>query len=128
MVNIEILDSHQFLYLKSNDAQTKKMYGRLYTLSHTKLPTPITKSYMWHRHLNTEALGKNKWVVKWTVPVKTFMKIRGSCKNVWRKMTSDDITRVTKILQEYNKSLELPLYINEEYVKRRVLPIYSLRE
>jgi glycylpeptide N-tetradecanoyltransferase len=40
-------------------------------------------------------------------------------------MTSDDIPRVTKILQDYNEKFRIAPVINEEYVKRRVLPIYS---
>jgi glycylpeptide N-tetradecanoyltransferase len=85
---------------------------------------PITKSYMWHRHLNTEALIKNKFC-QVDRTRKNFYQVRGSCKNVWRRMTSDDIPRVTKILQDYNEKFRIAPVINEEYVKRRVLPIYS---
>tara|TARA_R110001606_G_C15112602_1_gene621156 strand:+ start:307 stop:729 length:423 start_codon:yes stop_codon:yes gene_type:complete len=40
-------------------------------------------------------------------------------------MTLEDIPRVTKILQEYNEKFRIAPVVNEEYVKRRVLPIYS---
>lgn len=104
-------------------ANKKDVWQAIYTV-HTKLPTPITKSYMWHRHLNSEALVKNKFC-QVDQTRKNFYQVRGSCKNVWRKMTLEDIPRVTKILQEYNEKFRIAPVVNEEYVKRRVLPIYS---
>jgi len=104
-------------------AKKRGIWQAIYT-AHTKVPTPITKSCYWHRFLDVKHLIKTEFH-KTNRSCEQFYEIRGPCKHLWRKMTLEDVPKVARILQDHTKNSKITPIINEEYVKRRVLPIHS---
>jgi len=104
-------------------ANKRGVWQAIYT-AHTKVPTPITKSCYWHRFLDVKHLIETEFHQA-NRSREQFYEIRGPCKHLWRKMTLEDVPRVTRILQDHTKNSKITPIINEEYVKRRVLPIHS---
>ena len=104
-------------------ANKNGIWQAIYT-AHTKIPTPITKSCYWHRFLDVQHLVQIGFHQTHRFSEK-FYEVRGPCKHLWRNMTTEDIPKVTRILQEYSKKFKITHIIDEQYVKRRVLPIHS---
>jgi len=104
-------------------ANKRGIWHAIYT-AHTKIPTPITKSCYWHRFLDVNHLIKTKFH-QTNRSREQFYEIRGPCKHLWRKMTLEDVPKVTRILQDHTKNSKIAPNVNEEYVKRVVLPIHS---
>ena len=104
-------------------ANKKDIWQAIYT-AQTKIPTPITKSCYWHRFLDVQHLVKIGFHQTNRIREK-FYEIRGPCKHLWRKMTLDDVPKVTQLLQEYSKNFKITPIFDEQYVKRTLLPIHS---
>lgn len=88
----------------------------------TKIPTPITKSNYWHRFLNVKRLVKTGFYQTNRLREKYF-ELRGNSQ--FRSMTSKDVPKVTRILQNYFKQFKVAPVIHKEWVKRWILPIHS---
>lgn len=104
-------------------ANKKGIWQAVYT-AHTKIPTPITKSSYLHRFLDVKHLVKTGFHHTNRLR-ESFYEVRGPCKYAWREMTSDDVPKVTRILQEYTKRFKIAPVIDENYVKQWLLPIHS---
>lgn len=104
-------------------ANMKDIWQAVYT-AHTLIPTPILKSEYWHRLLDVKRLVKIGF--HQTNRMRdAFLDVKGPCKFTWREMTQADIPKVTRILQEYTENYIIAPVIDEEYVRRWVLPIRS---
>lgn len=90
----------------------------------TLIPKPISKSYYWHRLLDVKKLVKIGFHQTNRLRDK-FLEVRGPSKHQWRKMTVEDVPKVCRILQEYNKQYKIAPIVDEDYVRRWVLPIHS---
>jgi glycylpeptide N-tetradecanoyltransferase len=90
----------------------------------SKIPTPITKANYWHRFLDVKKLIKLGFY-ETNRPRETYYEVHGPCKYSWRKMTSKDVPKVTRILKEYTKDFKIAPVITKEYVKRWVLPTHA---
>lgn len=101
----------------------KNIWQAIYT-AHVNIPTPISKSYYWHRFLDVKHLIKTGFH-QTNRPRERYYEVHGPCKYTWKKMTTKDIPKVTKILQEYNEKFKIAPVINEEFVKKWLLPIHS---
>ena len=104
-------------------ANKKDIWQAVYT-AQTLIPTPILKSEYWHRLLDVKRLVKVGFHKTNRLRDK-FLEVRGPCKFQWRKMTPDDIPKVSRILQEYTRDYKIAPVIDEEYVRRWILPIHS---
>ena len=89
-----------------------------------RVPTPITKAHYWHRFLNVKNLIKSGFYST-NRPREKYYELRGSCTYAWRKMTSKDVPKVTRILREYTKDFKISAVISESYVRRWVLPTHA---
>ena len=101
----------------------KNIWQAIYT-AHINIPTPISKSYYWHRFLDVKHLIKTKFHQS-SHTREYYHEVRGPCKHTLKKMTIKDIPKVTKILQEHNEKFKIAPVVNEEFVKKRLLPIHS---
>lgn len=104
-------------------ANKKGIWQAIYT-AHTKIPTPITKANYWHRFLNVRHLVKMGFH-KTNRLRESFYEVRGPCKRLWRKMTSEDVPRVTQILRVHMSTFKIAPVVDETYVKTWLLPIHS---
>jgi len=104
-------------------ANKRGIWQAIYTAV-AKIPTPISKSCYWHRFLDVKHLVKSQFHQTNRLREK-FYEIRGPCKYGWRKMTLEDIPKVTRILQEHVKHFKIAPIIDEDYVWRVLLPIHS---
>ena len=101
----------------------KNIWQAVYT-AHINIPTPISKSCYWHRFLDVKHLIKTKFHQA-SHTRERYHEVHGPCKYTWKKMTNQDIPKVIRILQEYNEKFKITPVINEEFVKKRLLPIHS---
>lgn len=104
-------------------ANKKDIWQAVYT-AQTLIPTPILKSEYWHRLLDVKRLVKIGFHKTNRLRDK-FLEVRGPCTFQWRKMTLDDIPKVCGILREYTRGYKIAPVIDEDYVKRWILPIHS---
>lgn len=81
-----------------------------------KLPTPVTKTWYWHRLLNVRKLNKLKFSQERERP----HVVMGTCYH--RVMTEDDVPLVTDVLRKHMSTYAIAPVIDEEYVRRWLLP------
>lgn len=104
-------------------ANRRGIWQAVYT-ARTLIPTPIVKSEYWHRLLDVKRLVKTGF--HQTNRMRdAFMEVRGPCARQWRRMTRDDVPKVTRILLAYLERFTIAPVVDEDYVRRRVLPIHS---
>lgn len=104
-------------------ANKKNIWQAIYT-AHAKIPTPMVKSLYWHRFLDVKYLVKSGFHVTSHLREK-YYEVRGPCKYRWRKMTTLDVPKVTRILQNHIENFKISPNVDEEYVKKWLLPIHS---
>jgi glycylpeptide N-tetradecanoyltransferase len=104
-------------------ANRKGVWQAIYT-AQTKIPTPITKAHYWHRFLNVKRLVQTGFH-KTNRLRESYYEVRGPCKCLWRKMTLDDVPKVTQILQKHMSTFKIAPVIDETYVMTWLLPIHS---
>ena len=102
-------------------ANLKGIRQAIYTAV-TKIPTPITKAHYWHRFLDVKRLTKTGFYQTNRLREKYF-EIRG--RSMFRKMTSKDVPKVTKILKKYFENFKIAPVINDQWVHHWLLPIHS---
>lgn len=81
-----------------------------------KLPTPVTKTWYWHRLLNVRKLNRVKFSRERERP----HVVMGTCYH--RVMTEDDVPIVTDILRKHMSRYSIAPVIDEAYVRRWLLP------
>lgn len=105
--------------------ENKNIYQSIATI-HNPIPGSILKASYWHRLINTNKLSKYGFC-EIDRSKTNFFKIRG--RSYFRKMTSKDIPKVTKILKEYFKNFKIAPVVNDSWVKHWLMPrdgvIYS---
>src|SRR6056300_992939 len=93
---------------------------------HSSIPGSILKATYWHRLINVAKLSKCGFY-QTNQPKSKMFEIRGNSQ--FRKMTSKDVPKVTRILKEYFKKFKIAPVENESWVKHWLLPrdnvIYS---
>lgn len=104
-------------------ANKKDIWQAVYTAG-AHIPTPIMSCDYWHRLLDVRRLVKVGYH-KTNRMRDAFLEVRGPCTFQWRKMTLDDVPKVTRILRAYTEGYTIAPVIDEAYVKRRVLPVHS---
>ena len=102
-------------------ANTKGIWQAIYT-AETKIPTPIIKSTYWHRFLNIKKLIKTGFY-QTNRPQEKYYEIQGNSQ--FRKMTSKDVPKVTRILINYFAQFKIAPSVDKEWVKRWILPTHS---
>jgi glycylpeptide N-tetradecanoyltransferase len=88
----------------------------------TKIPKPITKAHYWHRFLDVKRLVKTGFYQTNRLREKYF-EVRG--RSMFRKMSSKDVPKVTKILKKYFEKFKIAPVIDEHWVRYWLLPIHS---
>jgi len=96
------------------------IWQAIYT-TQSKIPTPITKSDYWHRFLDVKKLV-DLGFHKTNRLRENYYNVRGPCIRSWREMTEADIEKVTRILKGYTQKFDIAPVIDEDYVRRWVLP------
>lgn len=104
-------------------ANRRDIWQAVYTAK-TLIPTPILKSEYWHRLLDVKRLVKTGFH-KTNRSRDAFMEVRGPCVRQWRRMTPEDVPRVSRILSAHVKGYKIAPIVDEDYVRRWVLPIHS---
>jgi glycylpeptide N-tetradecanoyltransferase len=102
-------------------ANTNNIWQAVYT-AETKIPTPITKSHYWHRFLDVKYLIKSGFY-QTNRPREKYYELQG--RSMFRKMTSKDVPKVTKILKTYFEKFKIAPVINEKWVRYWILPIHA---
>ena len=102
-------------------ANTNDIWQAMYTAV-TKIPGSVAKSSYWHRFLNVKRLVKTGFYHTDRLREKYF-EIRGNSQ--FRKMTTKDIPKVTRILEKYFKEFKVAPHIDKNWVKHWILPIHS---
>jgi glycylpeptide N-tetradecanoyltransferase len=102
-------------------ANTKGVWQAMYTAV-TKIPGSVAKSSYWHRFLNVKRLVKTGFYQTDRLREKYF-DVQGSSQ--FRRMTSKDIPKVTKILEKYFKNFKVAPQVDREWVKHWILPIHA---
>jgi glycylpeptide N-tetradecanoyltransferase len=102
-------------------ANTKGVWQAVYTAV-TKIPGSIAKSSYWHRFLNVKRLVKTGFYQTDRLREKYF-EVRGNSQ--FRKMTHEDVPKVTRILEKYFSDFKMAPQIDREWVKHWILPIHS---
>jgi len=102
-------------------ANTKGIWQAVYTAA-TKIPGSLVKSSYWHRFLNVKKLVKTGFHQTNRLRER-YYEVRGSSQ--FRKMTSKDIPKVTRILEKYFSDFKMAPQIDREWVKHWILPIHS---
>lgn len=88
----------------------------------TEIPKPIIKAHYWHRFLNVKRLVKTGFYQTNRLREKYF-EVHG--RSMFRRMTSRDIPKVTKIVKKYFEKFKIAPVINEQWVRYWLLPIHS---
>lgn len=104
-------------------ANRKGIWQAVYT-ARTLIPTPILKSEYWHRLLDVKRLVKIGFH-RTNRSRDAFMEVRGPCARRWRRMTQDDVPKVVRILRAYLEKFTIAPVVDEDYVRRRVLPTHA---
>ena len=102
-------------------ANTNDIWQAMYTAV-TKIPGSVAKSSYWHRFLNVKRLVKTGFYHTDRLREKYF-EIRGNSQ--FRRMTTKDIPKVTRILEKYFKEFKVAPHIDKNWVKHWILPIHS---
>ena len=102
-------------------ANTNDIWQAMYTAV-TKIPGSVAKSSYWHRFLNVKRLVKTGFYHTDRLREKYF-EIRGNSQ--FRKMTTKDIPKVTRVLEKYFKEFKVAPHIDKNWVKHWILPIHS---
>jgi glycylpeptide N-tetradecanoyltransferase len=102
-------------------ANTNDIWQAMYTAV-TKIPGSVAKSSYWHRFLNVKRLVKTGFYQTDRLREKYF-EIRGNSQ--FRRMTTKDIPKVTRVLEKYFKEFKVAPQIDKNWVKHWILPIHS---
>lgn len=104
-------------------ANRREVWQAIYT-AQTKIPTPMTKAYYWHRFLNVKRLVQIGFHQTNRLR-ESYYEVRGPCKCLWRKMTLEDVPKVTHLLRKHMSMFKVAPVVDETYVKTWLLPIHS---
>ena len=102
-------------------ANTKGVWQAVYTAV-TKIPGAVAKSSYWHRFLNVKRLVKTGFYKTDRLREKCF-EVQGNSQ--FRKMTSKDIPKVTRVMEKYFKQFKVAPQIDKDWVRHWLLPIHS---